>query len=168
MSEKVWSLLRLKADTEEELMEKYREVYINEYVNQEIYDFRGNRVIFPYKQFDHAFTESKDYRNSQGIHTHFSKKRARYILWMKKVLMKDTGNIDYRFECRSEARTKKGKRVITRIYAVIEEKYIVVLDKKEDALYFITGVPHDINSFKRMSERSILLDQEKIPSSLGD
>lgn len=168
MSEKIWSLLRLKADTEEELIEKYREVYVNEYVNQEIYDFKGNRVIFPYKQFDHAFTESKDYRNSQGDHDRFSKKRARYILWIKKVLMKDTGNVDYRFEYRSEARNKKGKRVIARIYAVIEEKYIVVLDQKEDALYFITGVPHDINSFKRMNERSMLLGQEKIPSSLGD
>lgn len=168
MSEKVWPLLRLEADTQEELIEKYREVYVNEYVNQEIFDFKGNRVIFPYKQFDHAFTESKDYRNSQGVHDRFSKKRARYILWIKKVLMKDTGKVDYKFEYRSEVREKRGKRVIARIYAVIEEKYIVVLDKKEDKLYFVTGVPHDINSFKRMNERSTLLGQEKIPSSLGD
>ncbi len=168
MSEKVWPLLKLEADTQEELIEKYREVYVNEYVKQEIYDFKGNRVIFPYKQFDHAFTETKDYRNSQGIHDHFSKKRARYILWIKKVLMKDTGKVDYKFEYRSEVREKKGKRVIARIYAVIEEKYIVVLDKKDDKLYFVTGVPHDINSFKRMNERSTLLGQYRIPSSLGD
>lgn len=168
MSEKVWPLLRLEANSEKELIEKYREVYIKEYVEKEIYDFNGNLVIFPYKQFDHAFTESRDYKNSQGIHDQFSKKRARYILWIKKVLMKDTGKIDYKFEYRSEVREKRGKRVIARIYAVIEEKYIVVLDKKEDKLYFVTGVPLDLNSFKRMNERSTLLGQEKIPSSLGD
>lgn len=169
MDSKVWSLLRLKANNDEELKQMYKEVYIKEYVNQEIYDFNGTRVIFPYSQFEHAFSESSDYKNAHGYHDiPFSKKRARYMPWIKKVLMKDSGNIEYRFEYRSEVRTKNGKKVVARIYAVVEEKYIVVLDQKEKDLYFITGVPHDSSSFKKMVERSALLKQEKIPSTLGD
>ena len=34
MSEKVWPLLRLEANSEKELIEKYREVYIKEYVEK--------------------------------------------------------------------------------------------------------------------------------------
>ena len=168
MSEKIWSLLRLKADSEEELIEKYRQVYIDEYVNQEVYDFRGTRVIFPYKQFDHAFSESSNYKTSLGLHDRFSKKRARYILWIKKVLMADNGNVEYCFEHRSETRSKRGRQVVARIYAIVEEKYIVVLDKKGDKLYFITGVPHNVNSYKSMIRRSVLLSQKKVPSTLGD
>jgi len=169
MCEKVWPLLRLKADTDEELKEKYRQVYIEEYVDQEIYDFRGRRVIFPYSQFDHAFSESSNYRASFGIHDKpFSKKRARYILWIKRVLNLESGNISYTFEQRSETRKKKGKQVIVRIFALIEEKYVVVLDEKDGKLYFITAVPHDVNSYKRMSKRSVCLEKKKVPSTLGD
>lgn len=169
MSDKVWSLLRLKANSDEELKEKYREVYIKEYVNQNIYDFKGNRVVFPYSQFDHAFSESSNYRYSQGDHDiPFSKKRARYILWIKKVLAKGNGDVEYNFEYRSEVRTKRGKQVVARIYAVVEEKYIVVLDKKGDKLHFVTGIPHDSSSYNKMVRRSTLLEQNKIPSSLGD
>ncbi|ADN08219.1 hypothetical protein [Sulfurimonas autotrophica] len=169
MSEKVWPLLRFKADNDDELKEMYKKVYIDEYVNQEIYDFNGKRVIFPYSQFEHAFSESSNYKTSNGYHDiPFSKKRARYLLWIKKVIMKDTGNIDYKLEYRSEMKTKKGKKVTVRIYAVIDERYIVVLDQKENKLYFVTGIPHDKNSYKRMVERSALLKQEKVPSSLGD
>ena len=168
MDSKVWPLLRLKADSEDELKAKYLEVYMKEYVDQEVYDFQGNRVIFSYSQFEHAFSESDDYRNSHGVHDRFSKKRARYILWIKKVLAKESGGVVYHLEHRSETRKKKGKRVVARIYAVVEEKYIVVLDQKEGALYFITGVPHDANSYKRMIERSALLRSYEVPSSHGD
>ena len=151
MSEKVWPLLRFQADNDDELKEMYRKVYVDEYVNQEIYDFNGTRVIFPYSQFEHAFSESSNYKTSYGYHDiPFSKKRARYLLWIKKVIMKDNGSVDYKFEYRTEMKTKKGKKVIARIYAVIDEKYIVVLDKKGDKLYFITGIPHDNNSFKNL------------------
>jgi len=169
MSKKIWPLLRLRAKSEEELKEKYRDIYIDEYVNQEIYDWMGNRVIFSYSQFDHAFSESSNYKTSFGVHDKpFSIKRARYILWIKKVLMLQIGDVDYNIEYRSEIRTKKGKQVVVRLYAVIEEKYVVVLDKKEDNLYFITAVPHDKNSYKNMNRRSALLKKEKVPSTLGD
>ncbi len=169
MSDKVWPLLRLKAEDEEALKEMYRKVYVEEYVNKKIYDFQGKRVIFSYSQFDHAFSESSNYKESYGVHDKpFSKKRARYIMWIKKVLNMESGNITYKFEHRSEMRKKKGKQVIVRIYAVIEEKYVVVLDKKEDILYFITALPHDVNSYKNMEKRSAYLSGKKIPSTLGD
>jgi len=169
MSDKVWPLLKLKAEDDDALKEMYREVYIEEYVNQEIYDFQGRRVIFSYSQFDHAFSESSNYKESYGVHDKpFSKKRARYIMWIKKVLNMESGNITYKFEQRSEVKKKKGKQVIVRIYAVIEEKYVVVLDKKEDALYFITALPHNVNSYKNMEKRSACLSGKKIPSTLGD
>ncbi len=169
MSKKIWSLLRLRAETEEELKEKYRQVYIEEYVNQEIYTFYGQRVIFPYSQFDHAFSESSDYKTSFGVHDKpFSEKRARYILWIKKVLAVESGKVEYTFEHRSEIRTKKGKQVVVRIYAVIEEKYVVVLDQKGDILYFITAIPHNRSSYQKMEKRSACLERKKVPSSLGD
>ena len=169
MNQKIWPLLRLKAKNDKELKEMYRQVYIEEYVNQEIYDYRGRRVIFAYSQFDHAFSESSNYRTSFGVHNKpFSKKRARYIRWIKKVLKLEPGDISYTFEQRSETRKKKGKQVVVRIFAVIEEKYVVVLDEKDGLLYFITAVPHDVNSFKNMSKRSVCLDKKEIPSTLGD
>jgi hypothetical protein len=168
MSGKPWPLLRLKAESDEELKELYRAIYVREYVEQEIYDYNGRRVIFPYGQFDHAFSESSDYRRSMGDHDiPFSKKRARYILWIKKVLSKAPGVVSYHFELRSEMRRKKGRQTVVRQYVVVEERYIVVLDQKGDKLYFITAVPHDASSFKRFRERSSELGREKIPSTLG-
>lgn len=169
MNQKLWKLLRLNAKTEKELKEKYRQVYIEEYVEQKIYNFQGKRVIFAYSQFDHAFSESSDYKTSMGVHDKpFSKKRAKYILWIKKVLSIDSGQVEYSFEHRSEMRTKKGKQVVVRIYAVVEEKYVVVLDQKGDELYFITALPHDKSSYQKMIKRSVCLEYKKVPSSLGD
>lgn len=98
MAESLWPQLRLKADTEEELIEKYRKVYLETYV----YDENGNARVFTdwcgvtYKfgagAFDHAFTESTNYRTSAGIHDGgFSKKRARRIMWIKEVLAHQPG-----------------------------------------------------------------------------
>jgi len=64
-------------------------------------------------------------------------------------------------------RRKKGRQTVVRQYVVVEERYIVVLDRKGDALYFVTAVPHDANSFKRFRERSTELSREEVPSTLG-
>jgi hypothetical protein len=48
----------------------------------------GNKVLFNSRTFDHAFSESMDYRFGGGSHdVPFSKKRARCILWIKEVLV---------------------------------------------------------------------------------
>ena len=166
MREKIWPLLRLKADTDEELKERYRQVYIDEYVKQEVYDWMGNRIFFAAHRFDHAFSESSDYKNSFGDHDiPFSKRRARHILWIKKVLQAEKGSISYSVECRSEMRTKsrrgRSKKVVTRTYTVIEERYIVVLDKKGDQYHFITAFPADANYLRNIIRRSTLIGSKK-------
>jgi hypothetical protein len=166
MSEKVWPLLRLKADTDEELREQYRQVYIEEYVKQEVYDWMGNRIFFAAYRFDHAFSESSDYKNSFGDHDiPFSKRRARHILWIKKALQVERGSVSYTVECRSEMRTKsqrgRSKKVVTRTYTVIEERYVVVIDKKEDKYHFITAFPADASYIQNIIKRSALIRSKK-------
>lgn len=171
MNEKPWKLLRLHAKTETELKEKYRQVYINEYVKQEIFDWFGNQVIFPLSQFDHAFSESSNYKQSFGVHDiPFSERRARYILWIKEVLNASTSTVDYSIEYRTELRKKKGKSVVTKSFLLIEERYIVVLDTKPNRteLFFITAYVADKNYVKKLRNRSILLENKKVPSSHGD
>lgn len=166
MSDKVWPLLRLKADSEEELKEKYRQVYIDEYVKKEIYDWMGNRIFFAAYRFDHAFSESSDYRNSFGDHDiPFSHRRARHILWIKRALQVESSNISYTVECRSEMRTKmqkgRSKKVLTRTYTVVEERYIVVIDKKENEYHFITAFPASANYIRNIIKKSTLIRSEK-------
>lgn len=166
VSDKVWELLRLKADSEEELINKYRQVYIDEYVNQEIYDWMGNRIFFATHQFRHAFSESSDYRNSFGKHDiPFSKRRARHILWIKKALQVEESNVSYTVECRSEMRKKvrnrRQKSVVTRTYTVIEERYIVVLDKKQNEYHFVTAFPAGASYLKSIVKKSALIQMKK-------
>ena len=166
VTEKVWELLRLKADNDEELKEKYRQVYIDEYVNQEIYDWMGNRIFFAVHQFNHAFSESSDYRNSFGVHDiPFSKRRARHILWIKKALQVEDSKISYAVECRSEmrmkVRNKRRKSVVTRTYTVVEERYIVVLDKKNDKYHFVTAIPASASYIRNIIKKSALIGSKK-------
>ena len=92
MCASLWPQLRLSADSEEELIEKYRQVYLEMYV----WDEHGNKHTFTgwdgacyqfgVHAFDHAFSEtSKGYR-TDGLHDRFSRKRARRILWIREVL----------------------------------------------------------------------------------
>lgn len=166
MSEKVWPLLRLKADNDEELKEKYRQVYIDEYVKQEIHDWMGNKILFAAHRFDHAFSESSDYKNSFGDHDiPFSHRRARHILWIKKALQVESSTVSYTVECRSEMRTKtqrgRSKKVLTRTYTVVEERYIVVLDKKEEQYHFITAFPANANYIRNIVKKSTLIRSKK-------
>ena len=166
MCEKVWPLLRLEADNDEALKEKYRQVYIEEYVMQEVYDWMGNRILFAAHRFDHAFSESSDYKNSFGDHDiPFSKRRARYILWIKKTLQAESSAVSYTVECRTEMRTKRSgrrsKKVVTRTYTVIEERYVVVLDKKDEKYYFVTAFPATASYVRNIIKRSILIKSKR-------
>jgi len=170
MCEKVWPLLRLKAKNDEALKEMYRQIYIEEYVKQEVHDWMGNRIFFAAHRFNHAFSESSDYRNSFGDHDiPFSHRRARYILWIKKALQVESSSVPYTVECHSEMRKKskgrRAKKVLTRTYTVVEERYIVVLDKKGDAYHFITAFPASASYIRDVIKRSTLIRSKK---SKGD
>ena len=164
--EKVWSVLKLNADNDKELKEKYRQVYLDEYVSQEIYDWMGNRIFFAAHQFHHAFSESSNYRNSLGDHDiPFSKRRARHILWIKKALMVSPSQISYTVECRSEMRKKRRRgrqtSVVTRTYTVIEERYVVVLDKKNNEYHFVTAIPASASYIRDIIKKSALIRSKK-------
>jgi len=149
MTEHLWPFLRLKAATDEALIEAYRRIYIESYVRNsdgkavEIFDWMGNRVLFNPRTFDHAFSESTDYRFGGGSHdVPFSKKRARCILWIKEVLAASKSCIERRSQLRQDSRGRRKKR---RVLIVVEERYVVVLEerKEKNLLEFITAFPFE-------------------------
>jgi hypothetical protein len=174
MSEHLWPLLRLQGDTEKELIEKYRQVFIENYVRSvdgqeiEIFDWLGNRVKFHEDMFEHAFSESSDYRFGGGAHDKpFSKKRARYILWIKEVLAASKGSIDRLHQIRHDTRNRLKKR---RTLIVIEERYVVVLEESGDRglLFFITAFPADAQYLTKIRKESAYMETKKSPSLNGD
>lgn len=174
MFEHLWPLLRLKADREKELIEKYRQVFIENYVRSaegeeiEIYDWHGNRVRFDERIFRHAFSESSDYRFGGGFHDKpFSKKRARCILWIKEVLAASNGTIDRLHQIR---RDNRGRPLRRRALIVLEERYVVVLEesKKKGELYFVSAFPADANYIAHIRAESSYMETKKSPSLNGD
>ncbi|OPY10196.1 MAG: hypothetical protein A4E66_01617 [Syntrophus sp. PtaB.Bin001] len=173
MTEHLWPYLRLKAPSDEELKEAYRRVFIESYVRTsdgkeiEIFDWMGNRVLFNPRTFEHAFSESTDYRFGDGSHdVPFSKKRARCILWIKEVLAASKGRIERRVQLRQDSRGKLRKR---RALIVVEERYVVVLEERKEPnlLEFITAFPSDENYLKKIRRESGLIEI-KNPSLNGD
>ncbi len=176
MSKHLWPFIRLKADTEEKLREAYRKIYLENYVKTkdgkeiELYDWHGNRIHFgSYSSvFDHAFSESADYRTSCGIHEiSFSKERARRILWIKEVLKASKGTIERRSQTKRGYSPNRLKQ--RRILIVLEENYVVVLEKveKKETLYFISAFPADNGYIKKIRSDGGLLEV-KSPSLNGD
>lgn len=159
MIEHLWPLLRLKADTEKELRELYRKVYIETYVRDAegkevaIYDWHGTRVHFNARTFQHAFSESSDYRFGYGAYdVAFSKRRARCVLWIKEVLSASSGTIEQWNQIRNDSRGKPKQR---RVLLVVEERYVVVLQvrHRDRQLEFVSAFIADaayIQRIKRM------------------
>ncbi|BFM09702.1 hypothetical protein [Halioxenophilus aromaticivorans] len=168
MTESLWPQLRLKADTEEELIEKYREVYLKTYIHDEngnarvFTDWCGVTYKFGAGAFDHAFTEPTNYRTSAGIHDGgFSKKRARRILWIKEVLALSAGTVQRYSQSRQTDRGKTAKR---RTLVVVEEKYVVVFDDPRKAggpHWFVTAFPADQDYLERIKRTSFLVETKQ-------
>lgn len=167
MAEHFWPLLRLNAASDDELVEAYRQVYLENYVQSpdgrgiELYDWLGNRVHFHPKDFDHAFSESTDYRFGSGEHNiPFSMRRARCMLWIKEVLAASRGTIERRQQFRKDSRGRSKKR---RVLIVVEEKYVVVLEERPNLgeLKFITAFPADENYLKKIRKESLLIETKK-------
>ena len=167
MTEHIWPLLRLNAATDEELVAAYRRVYIKTYVKTahgediELYDWQGNRIFFTARAFDHAFSESTDYRFGSGIHDiSFSKRRARCILWIKEVIAATKGSIERRHQSREDSRGRLKKR---RVLIVIEERYVVVLEerKRPKELEFITAFLADESYLQNIKRESSLMEIKK-------
>jgi len=169
----LWPFLRLKADTKEELIELYRSVYIETYVRDtegreiKIYDWHGMRVHFNARTFDHAFSESSDYRFSDGNHdVPFSKQRARCILWIKEALTATAGTIERWNQTRNDSRGRSRQR---RMLLVVEERYVIILQvrDKDHELEFITAFIADKNYIKKIKAKGGFAEK-KSPSLNGD
>ena len=118
--------------------------------------------------FDHAFSESSDYRFKPGFHDKpLSKKRARRVLWIKEVLSASKGSIDRLHQVKSDNRGRPKKR---RALIVIEESYIVVLEesRKRGELFFITAFPADAQYLTKIRRESSYMETKKSPSLNGD
>lgn len=168
MCKRLWPQLRLKAENEEALKEAYRVVYLDMYVRVEHYDWLGNRVHFHAATFEHAFSESSDYKNSYGEHDiPLSKRRARLMPWIKEVLKGEQGTIERLHQLRKDSR---NRNVVRRSLIVIEEKYVVVLQarKSDDGLDFVTAFPTDEKYLKKLRKESSLIETRKMPQSYGD
>lgn len=167
MCKRMWPLLRLKADNDEALKEAYRQVYLEMYVRVEHYEWTGKRVHFHAATFEHAFSESSDYKNSYGEHDiPFSKRRARLMPWIKEVLKGEQGTIERLHQLRKDSRNRS---VVRRSLIVIEEKYVVVLQaRKDNDLDFVTAFPTDEKYLKKLRKDSSLIETRKMPQSSGD
>lgn len=174
MTNHLWPYLRLKADSEDELKALYRKVYIETYVRDasgkeiKLYDWHGTRVHFNVNTFDHAFSESTDYRFGDGKHDlPFSKRRARCILWIKEVLSVSAGTIERYNQTRRDTRGRKKQR---RVLLVVEERYVVVLQVRDQdrELEFITAFPGDKGYIRKIKKESGWAETKKSPSLNGD
>jgi hypothetical protein len=167
MGQHLWPLLRLKAESEKELKEKYREVYIENYIQDKcgisltIHDWLGNRVHFSRTSFEHALSKSENYRFSYGGHdVPFAPERARRILWIKETLTASRGTVERRQQIRKDSRGRLRKR---RILIVSEEAYVVVLEIKNNPgeLEFVTAFPADSSYLEKIRRESTLLEIKK-------
>jgi hypothetical protein len=163
--------LRLKANSDNELKALYRKVYIENYVKDadgkeiELYDWHGIRVHFNADAFDHAFSESSDYRFGDGNHDlPFSKRRARCILWIKEVLTVSAGTIERYNQTRKDTRGRPRQR---RVLLVVEERYIIVLQvrDKDRELEFITAFPGDEGYIRKIKKEGGWVETKKMPQS---
>lgn len=167
MSDHIWPLLRINAETDEQLVEAYRRVYIETYVKTAngkdiaLYDWQGNRIFFNLRAFDHAFSESTDYRFGSGVHdVPFSKNRARRILWIKEAIAATKGCIERWHQSRKDGRGRFKKR---RVLIVVEERYVVVLEERKlpKELEFITAFLADEQYLQKIRRESSFFEIKK-------
>lgn len=148
MSESLWPKIRLKADSEQELIEAYRSLYLKTYVWDEdgsqrtFTDWTGAKITFAAGAFDHAFTKAKNHRYGTCVHdAGFDYERARRILWIAEVLVASAGTIQRYSQIKKDSRGREKKR---RTYVVVDESYVVVFDDPTSAgkpYRFVTAIP---------------------------
>lgn len=168
MAESFWPQLRLKADSEEELIEKYRQVYLETYVWDEqgsrriFQDWTGCRYQFSERAFDHAFSESRNYRLSAGVHDGgYSRSRLRRMLWIKEVLRLSEGTVQRFSQTRKTDRGRQAKR---RTLVVVEERYVVVFNDPQQQgkpHQFVTAFAADASYLQKIKRESFLAETVK-------
>ena len=163
----LWPFLEFEGLEGDALVARYREVYLSHYVKDEngqsrIWtDWTGAQVKFSSFSFDHAFTDTQNYR--QGLdHEHFSLERAKRMLWIEQVLGATAGTI---FRYGSSRQSDRGKTLKRRTFLVNEENYLVVLNdpaKNGKPFEFLTAYAiTDLDYLTRLKQASVLLETRK-------
>jgi hypothetical protein len=181
MAESLWPQLRLKAGTEEELIELYRQVYLLTYVRDEsgvkrsFIDWTGAAYQFSEFAFDHAFSRADNYRTSAGVHNAgFCPVRLRRILWIKEVLALSAGTVA---RYKQERKSDRGTTVKRRTLVVLDERYVVVFNDPsphKEAYEFVTAFVADNNYLADLKKKSFLVEtktatpEKEKPQSYGD
>jgi hypothetical protein len=131
--------------TEEELRELWRQ----EYCRQVIHTHDGVRVKFYDSNFDHAFYESSDRRQSANKKKHkdiLSLVRLSRMLWIKDVLADPTADLRVGYNNKKHALNPK-KRV-----AISKGDYVVIIEMTgEKKAAFVTAFVAD-NSIEKIKQ----------------
>lgn len=164
MSTHLWPFIVLDGNDIKERKEALKKIFLVNYVRDEqgnkivIVNWEGKVVHFNEHIFEHAFSESSNYRYSYGIHNNpLSERRAARILWIKEVLLASGCVVEVYGHMQRDSRGRTKKR---RVLLVTEEKYVVVLEVRNNCEYdFITAYPADdnyINEKKRTKDWKLL------------
>ncbi len=167
LGEPLWPFLTFERLSDKSLIAAYRKVYLETYVmkpNGEIptfHDWTGAQIKFPAFQFDHAFSETRRYR--EGLdHDGFSLERAKRMLWIREVIQATNGTIN---RYASTRQSDRGRRLKRRSFLVQEEKYLVVLndpENKEKPFQFVTAFPiPSLDYLKEIKQSSMLIETRK-------
>lgn len=155
-----WPLCVLQDDDEGRLFVAYRQIYLDEYVHAEVRDWAGRRVRFHAPSFEHAFSESTNYRLSAGVHdVPLSLKRLQRIHWIKLALAGAGVQIEVLAQTRQDSRGRMKRR---RSLIVLDNRYVVVLEPSEEdgfAFMFITAFPADQSYLDRIRRGATVLER---------
>lgn len=168
MAEHLWKLLRLKPE-DGDLWKAYRRVFIETYVRDAsgntppFSDWSGRPVKFGVDGFAHAFTRNPNYRQGLDHVAALDRQRAERMLWIREVLNASAGTLRRYAEQFKEAGRPKRRRV----FYVVEESYVVVLNEPPDAeqpLQFVTAYPTANRDYEREIKRKngALMEERRI------
>ncbi len=168
-----WPLLELVAESVEKQKEQCRDIYLREYVQSTIRDWQGRRIKFHAHSFDHAFSQSGNYRLSAGVHeVDFSKVRAQRIRWINLALTSNEVNIEVVTQTRTDSRGRPRKR---RTVIVLDNRYVVVLEPiidQEYAFEFVTAFHAEQSYLDKIRRGAQVVERRKAdikkPQSYGD
>jgi hypothetical protein len=165
--EPLWPFLLFQGLADDELIEAYRQVYLETYVykpdgSKRIFqDWTKAQVNFSAHAFKHAFSSTSGFR--EGLdHDAFSVSRAKRMLWIKEVLAGKKGTVQRYNQLKTDSRGRAKKR---RTFVVCEERYIVVLDnpdKPGKPFQFVTAfASSDHDYLTRCKEAGALIETLK-------
>ncbi len=160
MVDPAWALCVFQIDDEVKLQAAYRQIYVDEYVRDEVRDWKGRRVRFHGPSFGHAFSEATNYRLSSGVHDlPLSLARLQRIRWIKLALAGADVHIEVLAQTRQDSRGRMKRR---RSLIVLDNRYVVVLEPSEEAGFdfvFITAFPADQSYLDRIRRGATVLER---------